>query len=396
MVEDPLVGLVIEGRYQVVGRLGAGGMGSVYLAKQLNVQREVAVKVLASGLTTDPIVLSRFRTEADIIAELRHPNTLKLFDVGHLADGRMFIVTEYLAGTTLKALLDQGPLDTGRALLIIGQICDSLIEAHEHAIVHRDLKPANIFVESVSGQEIVKVLDFGIARLVDQPGLTATGGVIGTPRYMSPEQARGEEVDERSDVYSLGILFYECLCGRPPFAAKTPTGQLLAHIAEPPPPLRTQPECTALLPGIEALVMKMLEKHRDDRPANVRMVRRGIDELIAEIAASERTGGATPPPRQTGRTVLIAAAVAVLAMAAIGLVAIEQKAEMAARPIEVVPPPPTLNAKPRERALVAVPDEVVPIRTSTPAKTERRRKLVRVKAPRGLEDVDYEEIEGGR
>ncbi|MEO1233071.1 MAG: serine/threonine-protein kinase, partial [Myxococcota bacterium] len=184
------IGAVLDGRYRLDAKLGEGGMGAVYRAHQLSAGRDVAVKLLHSVLSKDTALLDRFETEAKVIANLRHPNTLRLYDVGRLQDGRLFIVTELIEGESLAAYLAREP-SLSRVLNLLRQVAEALSEAHERGVVHRDLKPANIMVERVGATEIAKVLDFGIAKLADQPKLTATGAIFGTPAVALRRTAEG-------------------------------------------------------------------------------------------------------------------------------------------------------------------------------------------------------------
>ena len=224
---DALIGAVLDQRYRIESEIGAGGFGTVYSARQLKFDREVAIKILNADAASTPEHVRRFETEARVVAQLRHPATLTLLDFGQTDEGRFYAVTERLHGKPLDDLLARGPLESARVLRLLRQICDSLVEAHDQKIIHRDLKPSNIFIQTIGDQEIVKVLDFGIAKLLKQPGITSTGETCGTPVYMSPEQARGEALDARSDLYSLGVMAYECLAGQPPFYATTPVSLLI-------------------------------------------------------------------------------------------------------------------------------------------------------------------------
>jgi serine/threonine protein kinase len=278
MTDDPLIGQTLDGRYEIIEPIGKGSMGIVYRARQLSVERDVAVKVI--NPETIPVTLStgafeRFQNEAKIISNLRHPNTVKLYDFGKTEDGRLYLVMELLHGQPLDKLLEQGPLDEKRTLSILRQVADSLSEAHQHGIVHRDLKPANIFVDQVSSQEVVKVLDFGIAKVAANPLQTATGAVIGTPAYMSPEQAQGEPIDASTDVYCLGILAYHCLSGGLPFRSDTPVGILMKHVNEPPPPLSG----IQISPATERLIMRMLSKDPKQRPSTAANVQKALADL---------------------------------------------------------------------------------------------------------------------
>ena len=238
----------------------------MYLARQVNIDREVAIKVLSSEAAQKDSVVRRFENEARIISKLRHPNTLKLIDFGKTRDGRIFIVVEYLHGQPLDVVLEAGAIGVERTLQVLIEASDSLEEAHGQGVIHRDLKPGNLYVERVGNREVIKVLDFGIAKLTAQTSHTATGMVFGTPAYMSPEQARGEPVDLRSDIYSLGIIAYECLAGRPPFEAETPVSLLLQHVQDIPVRLADLVPPITVFPELDDLVMSMLAKDPEDRP----------------------------------------------------------------------------------------------------------------------------------
>jgi tRNA A-37 threonylcarbamoyl transferase component Bud32 len=291
---DPLVGRVVLGRYRLGRRLGAGGMGSVYEAEQLAVGRTVAVKVLRTDLVRDRVIRDRFRREAEITARLRHPHTVSLIDYGESDDGLVVIVMELLVGRPLDALLrERGGLTLDETFAVGEQIAGSLVEAHAAGLVHRDLKPANVFVAEVSGAPFCKVLDFGIARILDEDAtrLTATGQIFGTPRYMSPEQAASTgDVDARSDLYSLGLILYECATGDSPFRATTALQYLAAHTTQVPTPLgEVRPDAP---PAFAQLVLALLQKAPEDRPADAESVRRALAALRA------RTPSVAAPPSE--------------------------------------------------------------------------------------------------
>jgi serine/threonine protein kinase len=281
------LGSLLDGRYLISERIGFGGMGIVYRARQcqpnVSIERDVAIKVLTEEASTDEALVARFRNETRIISELHHPNTLRLFDFGHTSDGRPYFVTELLHGTSLDTVLEEGALEPDQTVHVLRQIAESLAEAHAKGIVHRDLKPANVFIEKVEGQEVVKVLDFGIARsgqgMMEADAQTNPGKAFGTPAYMSPEQARGETVDARSDLYSLGVIAYECLCGRRPFEAETTLALLVKHLHEEPMRLSEQAASPLLPLELDALVMKLLEKEPARRPQTAVDVRKALSKL---------------------------------------------------------------------------------------------------------------------
>jgi serine/threonine-protein kinase len=233
---DPLVGRLIDTRYRVMARVGSGGMGIVYKVEHQRMGKIAAMKVLHRDLAGDPEVVKRFRREAEAVSKLNHPSTVQTFDFGAF-DGGLYLVMEYVRGEDLGAILRRdGPLPFARAAQIFLQVCGALAEAHELGIVHRDLKPENLLVtRGKDGHDHAKVLDFGLAKLSERPDsseITNRDVIIGTPYYMSPEQIRGEELDRRSDIYSLGALMYKVLTGEPPFSAQTPVGVLTKHLTE--------------------------------------------------------------------------------------------------------------------------------------------------------------------
>lgn len=275
--------MVLDARYRVEARLGAGAFGIVYRGSQLTIDRNVAIKILNREASQSEGLVKRFQNEARIISKLRHPNTLKLIDFGRTPDGRLYIVTELLLGKPLDAVLADGPLSDRATLEIGAQICNSLIEAHEQGIIHRDLKPENVFIEQVGTQQLVKVLDFGIAKLGEHTKMTATGQIFGTPHYMSPEQGRGEQVDLRSDLYSLGILLYELITGDVPFAGTTPMSILLKHQQTTPKPLREILGEAPLHPPLESIVHRLLEKQADDRYESAVALKHALKQAAASL-----------------------------------------------------------------------------------------------------------------
>ncbi len=278
---DPLIGSIVLDRYEVVRRIGSGGMGAVYIGKQKAVGRDVALKILRSDLMSNEHVKERFRREAEIIGKLRHPNTIQLIDYGETAEGLAIMVMELLVGQPLnERLKEKGPLPLLAAMTVGMEIASSLAEAHLLGMVHRDLKPANIFLVEVAGQTHAKVLDFGIARILDEEAtrLTSTGQVFGTPRYMSPEQALSTgEVDSRSDIYALGLIMYECIVGVPPFVAQTSIQYLSAHTTATPPKLR---EHFAEAPEVlEQLIDSCLAKSAEERPQTAEEVVKHLEQI---------------------------------------------------------------------------------------------------------------------
>lgn len=247
---DPFIDRkIVGGQFHITKKIGTGGMGSVYMAQQVDMNRPVAIKILHPKLAGRKDLASRFRREARAMSQLTHPNTVKVFMYGQLeeevSDGSLFIVMEYLEGRNLnRRVKREGPLLTEQACTILIQVCGALQEAHNMGIVHRDLKPENIFLcKQGELTNFPKVLDFGLAKVTERqmrPGsiqLTQEGMVFGTPEFMSPEQAQGKTLDARSDVYSLAVILYEALTGKLPFEAKTPMEFIQKHVVESPIPL---------------------------------------------------------------------------------------------------------------------------------------------------------------
>jgi serine/threonine-protein kinase len=284
-VFDAMLGRVVDGRYRVVSKVGQGGMGTVYKVEHLAMGKLAAMKVLHPSLTQDREVAQRFRREAEAVSRLSAPNTVQVFDFGE-SDGAMYLVMELVKGEDLGAILRRdGPLPFARLAPILVQVCDALAEAHEVGIVHRDLKPENLLVSRArDGHDVVKVLDFGLAKLRDSEELnqvTARGSLIGTPFYMSPEQIRAEELDARSDIYSLGALMYRVLTGVHPFTAPTPVAVLTQHLTEELiPPSQRKPELR-ISSRVEGIVCKAMAKRREERYASVDELKQALVEAVS-------------------------------------------------------------------------------------------------------------------
>ena len=280
---DPLIGRVINDRFKVLSVIARGGMGKVYRAEQAPLGRIVALKVLQPSYNgeSDPEFHKRFFLEASIVSKLTHPNTVTVYDYGQSSDNVYFMAMEYLEGRTLHRLLrEDAPLDAGRALHILVQACRALREAHAHGVIHRDLKPANLFlVRHDDDPDFVKVLDFGLLKRTDETAeeaLTQTGLFMGSPKYMAPEQIRGERVSPATDVYSLGIILFELLTGRVPFERSSSVNLLMAHVSDPAPTLVEANPLVQVPPAVEDIVARCLAKRPDDRYAS-------MDDLIAAI-----------------------------------------------------------------------------------------------------------------
>lgn len=284
--DDPLVGVELDERFRLNELIGRGGMGRVYAATQLSVGRDVAVKILRRDLDDPGVALERFFREAKLVAELTHPNIVRLFDFGEDADRHLlYLVMEMVRGPALGDLLDRGCVEVDLACEIALQVCGALTEPHDKGLVHRDLKPDNLLLVPVSdGSLQVKVLDFGIARALDgNTRLTETGMVCGTPAYMSPEQARSEEVDPRSDLYSLGIILYELLAGRPPFEGDSSLELMLHHLETVPPDIVEGLDASDPARRFAPLVADLLQKAPSDRPGSAAEVRSRLLDIRREL-----------------------------------------------------------------------------------------------------------------
>lgn len=270
-IGDPLEGQVLADKYRIEERLSAGGMGAVYRATHVMMEKKVAVKVLHPALASDEQIVQRFTREARAASRISHPHALNVTDFGESENGVVFLVMEYLRGRTLKEVIrEEGLLPLSRAVEIMRQVAGALDAAHAEGVVHRDLKSDNIMLEEIGGhQDWAKVLDFGIAKIQEplgnpDPGLTAPNLVIGTPQYMSPEQcSQSSNIDKRSDIYSLGIILFEMLTGSVPFGGDSPTAIMMKQIQEAPPSVL---ELNAELPaGVDAVIRRALAKQPDDR-----------------------------------------------------------------------------------------------------------------------------------
>jgi tRNA A-37 threonylcarbamoyl transferase component Bud32 len=290
---DPWIGQVVNGKFRVEALVGQGGMGRVYRAKHLTLDRPVVLKMLHKDFSTDPQVVQRFQREARAASRLNHPNSIAVLDFGESEDGTLFMAMEFLGGRDLaKIVSEEFPLGEGRIVRIGGQILSALAEAHAQGIIHRDLKPENVMIEPRRGEpDFVKVLDFGIAKITapgaNEPKLTQAGLVCGTPEYMSPEQARGAELDARTDLYSTGVILYQLATGELPFQSDTPVGFLTKHLAEAPVPARQR--WGEVSEALEAVISRAMEKDAAKRFQTA-------DEMRAALLAVDPAAATAPAP----------------------------------------------------------------------------------------------------
>ncbi|MGB3049679.1 MAG: serine/threonine-protein kinase [Polyangiales bacterium] len=302
-MSDPYLGKEVAGQFRIVEKIGKGGMGAVYRAEQPDMNRYVAIKILHSRYLTRSDLVSRFRREARAMSQLSHPNTARVFLYGQLDDGACYFVMEHLVGQNLAQMVRaEGAMKPKRAVRIMTQVCGALEEAHQAGIIHRDLKPENIFVTSQGGiRDFPKVLDFGLAKVTERqmrPGsmvLTQQGMVFGTPEFMSPEQAHGNTLDARSDIYSLGVILYELLTGKLPFDAKQPIEYIQLHVNATPIPFSQRLPDARFPPGLEEVVMAALAKKPKERYASAAEFAAALESVL-QLEAGERGSITLPTP----------------------------------------------------------------------------------------------------
>ncbi|MBW2279033.1 MAG: protein kinase [Deltaproteobacteria bacterium] len=373
-----LIGKEILGQFRILERIGRGGMGEVFKAEQPAMDRMVAIKILHEKLAARPDLVSRFRREARAMSRLSHPNTVRVFLYGQLENtGQLYIAMEYLEGMDLaRNTRRDGPMDAVRGSKIIIQVLGALEEAHGVGVIHRDLKPENILLTTQGGiADFPKVLDFGLAKIKEQnprPGslvLTREGMVFGTPEFMSPEQARGETLDGRSDVYSMGVIFYEMLTARLPFPRCKPMEYISHHINTPPIPVTERRPELDMPKELDPIMAKALEKERESRYASAKDFAEALQAVIPRKARSgpmhaipsasrgdptepQRISSPAPPPRDEpgrgkGLVIALLVVIAALLIAVIFLLASNEAEDPAVvplqppgQPVPTAPPPP--------------------------------------------------------
>jgi len=404
---DALLGVTVAGRYRVVRLVARGGMGRIYLAEQLPLGRSVALKVLEARAVQreqDPEFERRFLLEAATCARLTHPNTVKVYDYGPLnvnGEDTFYMAMEFIEGKTLRqALKADGPLPASRALRIAREVARSLREAHSTGVIHRDLKPSNVMISRTPGEEeTVKVVDFGIAKVLDNDvgDLTMNGKFLGSPRYMSPEIIRHGAVDHRADLYALGVLLYEMLGGRAPFQGEKAVHTMMMHVNDPPPSIFERTGVTVPLPA-EQIALACLAKRPDDRPPDADAVIALIDAALASgvapaiEASTEGDEVGRPPKRLPWGLAALTAGVAgiVLALAlraspatdapgASSNIASQGAVPRTPADSSAAPAPPAPSTAPTETPSLAPPVERAPtsvaaqIEPSAPPQPPRRR-----------------------
>ena len=387
---DSLVGATVAGRYQIIRRIGEGGMGAVYEAKHAIIGKRVAVKVLLEKFLTKSDFVARLLQEARLASAIGHEHIVDVTDFGTTDDGRAFVVMEFLEGESLAQLvMREAPLPVERALRIARQVASALQAAHAKGIVHRDIKPENIYLIQRGDGDFIKVVDFGISKAVkstqgdDAPDyrLTHTGLLLGTPLYMSPEQARGEEdLDHRVDVWALGVLLYECLTGEVPFRANNYLGiisQVLTRDA--PPPSRLRPEL-GISEAVETVVMHAMEKDRARRYASMADVEADIDRVLAGdqnvVGAGTRLlPSTTPSPGNPARGRFWVWGAAVVALATgVTMALARPEPSQPVKTVTTAPPPaaPPPQVAGASTAPAGEPEDTPPAAARDEAATEAR------------------------
>ncbi|MBL8955638.1 MAG: serine/threonine protein kinase [Myxococcaceae bacterium] len=364
--KDPLIGERL-GDYEVQQVVGEGGMGIVYRGLQPQIQKKVAVKVLRPEVAADPTTVKRFLAEAQAVTAIGHRNIIDVFTLGQLADGRPYIVMEFLEGVPLdKYLKERAPLEPDEALALLLEIVTPLSAAHAAGIIHRDLKPSNVFlVKQSDGARYLKLLDFGLAKRSFDGHSAQTSGMVvtGTPDYMSPEQARGADVSPRSDLYSLGVIAFEMLTGTIPFTGATPMDVLIKHVSEPAP--KPSSRHATVSPELDALVMSLMEKTPTARLSPAEKVRQELQRLQRGLAMSTQASTAkvlepVAPQRSVSSALLLG--VALLGVAVLGgsvglLVTREREPQV---PVVVPPPPPAQVVAPVPEVIAPAEPEPAP------------------------------------
>jgi serine/threonine-protein kinase len=297
---DQLLGHVVASRFRIEELVGQGGMGKVYRARHLSLERDVCIKMLKPALLEDPTLVGRFEREAKAASRLSHPNVIQVLDFGRTEDGGLYIAMEFVKGKDLRIVLrDEWPIDEKRLCKIIAQVLSALGEAHAHKIIHRDLKPENIMVEPRRGEpDFVKVLDFGIAKILDSelPGLTRSDVVCGTPQYMAPEQATGQSLDNRCDLYAVGVILYQLVTGQLPFDGPNSMDVLNKHVNDRPIPPRLRTPGAPISEAMERMILRALEKDPLARPQTAEAFRAMALEIAQPSPLAANYPQPTPPP----------------------------------------------------------------------------------------------------
>ncbi len=361
---DPLIGQTV-GEYQVTGLLGQGGMGRVYQAVQPLIGKKVALKLLRRELSDDAAQAERLLAEARTVNAIGHRGIIDIFGFGALPDGRQYVVMEQLSGRALSRVLHEGgALEPGEALELLDEILDALAAAHAAGVTHRDLKPSNVFlVEPPGARRYVKLLDFGIAKRSEVPGAetpqTHDSKVLGTPEYLAPEQARGQSVGPRTDLYALGVMAFQMLTGELPFQADNPYELVNQHLNRPAPRLSSKK--SGLPAGLEPLVAQLMEKRPEDRPSSATAVRERLRAIRSGTAGETLPLEAASPSRSMVLPLIVGGLI-------LGLLAGWLVLRTSGGPAPLTPEPPVtkVEPKPTEPVVVAPAPEAAPVQPALP------------------------------
>lgn len=337
VMQDPLVGTTLAGKYEILSVVGHGGMGVVYKARDALMERFVAIKMLKAQLISDSMSVKRFHQEGRAASRINHPHVITVHEFAISPSGQPFIVMDFLEGTSLAQVIkNDGQVGVERTVKILAQACDALNHAHRHGVVHRDLKPSNIVLINYDGEkDFVKVVDFGVAKLITGAGqdlqrLTQAGEVCGSPVYMSPEQCQGDELDPRSDIYSMGVVIYETLTGKLPLIGQTMVETMSKHITDTAPPFNEARPDLYIPERLEAVVFKALSKEQNARHNSMAQLKQDLELAIPKPGRSQvlrsippestaSTSGSFKAQQKPSRTVLKAAA-AVIALILCGVI----------------------------------------------------------------------------
>ncbi len=367
---DPIVGRVLNGLYRIGERIGEGGMGAVYRAEHVNLKKEFAIKVLTPDVASRDVALERLRQEAVAASSIDHPNIVRVVNLDETEDGLLYIVMELLSGMSLAERIEESVLDAHDAIEIGLQICSALQATHARGIVHRDLKPDNIFLTTVHGETIVKILDFGISKVkrddAESVRVTKTGQLVGTPLYMSPEQAKGESgMDHRVDIYALGVLLYEMVAGEPPFTGSNYFQILWKHGNEIPPRPSSHDHARAIPHVLEEAILRALAKDPEQRFES-------MNEFAEELRRAKLAAEITKPDRKGPSRVAIAGgALALLGIGAWWLsndtTAVEHASAPSMDATAIASPPPPAHDEPHKAEEKAdAPESVEPAPAAEP------------------------------
>jgi serine/threonine-protein kinase len=277
---DPLLGRTLNARYRLVRRLGSGGMSVVYLARHVVIERRSAIKILRQDLAMNPAHRERFLREARAVNRINHPNIVQITDFGE-DSGLTFLVMEYFDGGPLTLALGDGPMPPRRAVRIAAQIAAALGRAHELGVIHRDLKPDNVLIRTVDGDDVVKLTDFGIAKIVDAPSITFSEQRFGTPGYIAPEYVQGAPASASGDLYALGVLLYQLLTGELPYDARYAADLLVLQLRED--PVKPSARVAGIPPGVEALVLQLMARDPAERPRDAYVAHAALEEAFVDL-----------------------------------------------------------------------------------------------------------------